>query len=52
MKYLDIHLTYNKLTEFKKNMKETRGVSEAILEDELTDFDPEDFKRMEKLARE
>ena len=38
--------------EFKKNMKETRGVIEAILEDELADFDPEDFKRIEKLARE
>lgn len=33
-------------------MVEICGVLEAILEDELADFDPEDFKRMEKLARE
>lgn len=33
-------------------MVEICGVLGAILEDELADFHPEDFKRMEKLARE
>lgn len=33
-------------------MEEIRGVLEANLEDELADFDPEDFKRMDKLSRE
>ena len=33
-------------------MEEIRGVLKAILEDELADFDPEDFRRMERLGRE
>ena len=33
-------------------MEEIRGVLKAILEDELADFDPEDFRRMERLGRD
>lgn len=36
---------------FKKHMQEIEGVLEAYLEDEMADFDPKEFKRMEKMCR-
>ena len=50
--YIDIDLESIKLGEFRRNMEENRDVLEGIKEDELADFDPEDFKRIEKLVRE
>lgn len=40
------------LAHLKKVWEELRGVLEAVLEDELADFDPEDFKRLEKVDRQ
>ena len=48
----DIDLARDKLAAFKKNMEGIRGVIEAILKNERADFDPGDFKRMERVARE
>lgn len=49
---MDIDRCQHILARFRRNMEEIRGVLEAMLDDELADFDPEEFKRMEKLAKE
>ena len=46
---MDIKLVMCKLQRFEDQMVEIRGVLEAELDDEMADFDREDFKRMENL---
>ena len=50
--WLDIWMGWSRLAYFKQEWEEIRDVFEAILEDEMADFDPEDFKRLEKEDRQ
>ena len=43
---------WSRLSYFKQEWEEIRGVLEAVLEDEMADFDQEDFKRLEKVDRQ
>ena len=43
---------WTRLAYFKQELEEIRGVLEAFLEDEMADFDPADFKRLEKEDRQ
>lgn len=43
---------WSRLAYFKQEWEEIRGVLEAVLEDEMADFDQEDFKRLEKEDRQ
>ena len=42
---------WSMLAHFKQEWEEIRGVLEAVFEDEMADFDLEDFKRFEKEDR-
>lgn len=43
---------WSRLAYFKQEWEEILGVLEAVLEDEIADFDPEDFKRLVKHDRQ
>lgn len=42
---------WSRLAYFKQEWEEIRGVLEAVLKDEMADFDSEDFKSLEKEDR-
>ena len=48
----DITSARIKLSRFRSHMWEIQRVLEAIKEDELADFNPEDFKRLGKEGRD